>query len=220
MRRDVTLEEISDGKLYTANDMVKAGCNDCAGCFSCCKGMGTSLVLDPYDIYMITKGLKTSFMELLNGKIQLNMADGVILPNMAMEDNNETCGFLNNEGRCEIHDFRPGICRLFPLGRYYENNTFKYILQTNECKKENRTKVKIKSFLGIENLKEYERYITDWHYFIKEVESTVREHMAKGEEGMAKAVSMKLLNTFFINPYDSGDFYSQYYERRTGYNGV
>lgn len=220
MRRDVTLEEISDGKLYTANDMVKAGCNDCAGCFSCCKGMGTSLVLDPYDIYMITKGLKTSFMELLNGKIQLNMVDGVILPNMAMEDNNETCGFLNIEGRCEIHDFRPGICRLFPLGRYYENNTFKYILQTNECKKENRTKVKIKSFLGIENLKEYERYITDWHYFIKEVESTVREHMAKGEEGMAKAVSMKLLNTFFISPYDSGDFYSQYYERRTGYNGV
>ena len=26
MRRDVTLEEISDGKLYGSNDMVKADC--------------------------------------------------------------------------------------------------------------------------------------------------------------------------------------------------
>ena len=29
MRREVTLEEISDGKLYDANDMVKAVCQDC-----------------------------------------------------------------------------------------------------------------------------------------------------------------------------------------------
>ena len=29
MRREVTLEEISDGRLYDANDMVKADCQDC-----------------------------------------------------------------------------------------------------------------------------------------------------------------------------------------------
>lgn len=32
MRREVTLEEISDGRLYDANDMVKADCQDCKGC--------------------------------------------------------------------------------------------------------------------------------------------------------------------------------------------
>ena len=32
MRREVTLEEISDGNLYEANDMVKAkNCQDCQG---------------------------------------------------------------------------------------------------------------------------------------------------------------------------------------------
>ena len=31
MRRDVDLNEISDGKLYTSNDMVKADCYDCQG---------------------------------------------------------------------------------------------------------------------------------------------------------------------------------------------
>ena len=30
MKRNVTLEEISDGNLYEANDMVKADCQDWA----------------------------------------------------------------------------------------------------------------------------------------------------------------------------------------------
>ena len=48
MQREVTLEEISDGRLYEANDMVKADCQDCKGCFDCCTGMGDSVVLDPW----------------------------------------------------------------------------------------------------------------------------------------------------------------------------
>ena len=31
MKRNVELSEISDGRLYTANDMVKADCFDCQG---------------------------------------------------------------------------------------------------------------------------------------------------------------------------------------------
>ena len=34
MRREVSLEEISDGRLYELNDMVKADCQDCAGSVS------------------------------------------------------------------------------------------------------------------------------------------------------------------------------------------
>ena len=47
MRREVSLEEISDGRLYELNDMVKADWQDCAGCHDCCEGMGDSVVLDP-----------------------------------------------------------------------------------------------------------------------------------------------------------------------------
>ena len=51
MERNVTMAEISDGKLYSRDDMVKAGCDDCRGCSACCHGMGNSIVLDPYDVY-------------------------------------------------------------------------------------------------------------------------------------------------------------------------
>ena len=54
MERNVTMAEISDGKLYSRDDMVKAGCDDCRGCSACCHGMGNSIVLDPYDVYRLT----------------------------------------------------------------------------------------------------------------------------------------------------------------------
>lgn len=54
MKREIDLNEISDGRRYGANDMVKADCGDCKGCFDCCKGMGESIVLDPYDVYRLT----------------------------------------------------------------------------------------------------------------------------------------------------------------------
>ena len=40
MERYVRLEEISDGRLYGPNDMVRADCGGCEGCpASCCRGM-------------------------------------------------------------------------------------------------------------------------------------------------------------------------------------
>ena len=80
------------------------------------------------------------FETLLAGKIELNVVDGIILPNLKMAGAEDGCGFLTEEGRCGIHPFRPGICRLFPLGRYYEENGFRYFLQVHECQKENRRK--------------------------------------------------------------------------------
>ena len=36
MKRFVSMEEISDGRLYGADDMVRAGCGGCEGCSACC----------------------------------------------------------------------------------------------------------------------------------------------------------------------------------------
>ena len=68
MKRQVTMEEISDGKLYTSNDLVKADCGDCEGCHACCTGMGSSIVLDPLDIVRICRGTGAAFETLLAGR--------------------------------------------------------------------------------------------------------------------------------------------------------
>ena len=124
MLRDIDLKAVSDGRLYRQSDMAKVGCNDCKGCSDCCRGMGSSIVLDPYDCFMLCKNLGESFESLLSYAIELQVVDGIILPNLKMADKTDACAFLNEQGRCGIHSFRPGFCRMFPLGRIYENQSF------------------------------------------------------------------------------------------------
>ena len=103
MRREQTLEEISDGKLYDSNDMVKADCHDCEGCCDCCQGMGDSVILDPYDVHRLSVGLKKPVEQLLQECLELGVSDGNILPHLRMTGEKEQCVFLNKEGRCSKH---------------------------------------------------------------------------------------------------------------------
>ncbi|MGN0159282.1 MAG: YkgJ family cysteine cluster protein [Brotaphodocola sp.] len=215
MIRKVSLEEISDGRLYEANDMVKTDCGDCKGCFACCCGMGSSIVLDPLDVYRLCKGLKQSFSQLLADRLDLNVVDGIILPNLKMTGQEDRCSFLNSEGRCTIHEFRPGICRMFPLGRYYEGDSFRYFLQVHECRNQNRTKIKVKKWLDTPELPRYEQYVKDWHHFLKELQEQILKvgdnHFS---ETKAKEISMALLGSFYVTPFlPECDFYNQFYER-------
>lgn len=215
MEREIDLKEISDGKLYSANDMVKAGCNDCAGCSLCCHGMGNSIILDPYDIYQLEKGLSISFEELMADKLELNVVDGIIQPNIKMQEKKDCCAFLNEEGRCTIHTFRPGFCRMFPMGRIYEGNDFHYFLQVHECPYPNKTKVKVKKWLELPELSRYEAYVKKWHYFLKTVQKVMKE---AENDVIVKNLNMYLLKQFYIKHYEAAeenarDFFEQFEER-------
>ena len=165
MEREINMNEVSDGRRYHANDLVKADCGGCHGCSSCCRGMGESIVLDPMDIFRLCQGLHMTFEGLMASDfVELNIVDHLILPNLKMGDG--ACPFLNEEGRCRIHAYRPGICRLFPLGRIYEEHSFAYFLQVHECPK-NKTKVKVKKWLDPPELTKYEKKISDWRFYIK-----------------------------------------------------
>lgn len=202
MLRECDFSEISDGHTYHANDMVKADTSGCEGCHKCCTGMGTSIVLDPFDLWrmcFLSGREAVGFEELLaQKKIELNMVDGLILPNLRMNEN-EACSFLNENGRCTIHSVRPGICRMFPLGRVYEEEGFSYFLQKGECAKENRAKIKVKKWIDTPNLPKNEEYVLKWHKFIRMVGDYMLELKKKGTGDIMNEIAMYVLNTFYVN---------------------
>lgn len=219
MRRNVSLEEISDGRLYARNDMVKADCHGCKGCHKCCTGMGNSVLLDPYDVYRMQRGLGKGLAQLLAEEAaELNVAEGVILPNVKMAGKEERCAFLNEEGRCGIHEHRPGVCRLFPLGRYYEKGDFRYFLQTGECKDANRSKVKVSKWIDTPDQGRNHEFICKWHSLVNDLEDAVAG--ARDME-LAKRLNMLMLQTFYLEPYDGEeDFYGQFARRLERYEAA
>lgn len=211
MKRDVTLEEISDGRLYGRNDMVKADCRGCKGCSECCQGMGESIILDPLDISRLTWNLGLSFEQLLaEEKLELHVVDGVILPNLKMAGSLERCVFLNPDGRCGIHPFRPGICRLFPLGRFYEDRDFQYFLQIHECPHPSRTKVKVRKWIDTPDIKQYDSFIKAWHYFLSDLEAG----MEQSSEEEIREWNLYVLKHFYQTPFEKEtDFYQEFQDR-------
>lgn len=214
MERQIDLQAVSDGRLYGANDMVKTDTRDCEGCSSCCHGMGSSIVLDPLDVHRLTSATACSFEQLLEKYLELNVVDGLILPNLKMQQDSEGCAFLNEEGRCSIHAVRPGICRLFPLGRLYENRSFQYFLQVHECSCKNRSKIKVKKWIGEQDYARYEAFVIQWHYFLKDLQGLLEE---EGNDTVRKQAVMLILNRFYMTPYrEDTSFFGQFSERLDG----
>ena len=219
MERNIAIEEISDGNTYHSRDVVAMGCNDCAGCSACCHEMCETIILDPYDIYQFELALSQSLEQMLsNNLVELGYMDGFILPHMmpvlSEDDEMPHCSFLSPTGRCGIHAYRPGFCRLFPLGRYYRDGSFTYIHQIHECHYplEQRTPVRIREWLGIRMLSQYEDFVNEWHYFLKAVDG----HFHMKEEGSKEKerICSYLLGLFYGVPYDTKQaFFPQFYER-------
>ena len=201
-----------DTRLYDSNDMVKVACNDCSGCCDCCQGMGESIVLDPYDIWQLEIHLNCTFTELMREKVELHVADGLILPHMKMQGDSERCVFLNDKGRCGIHPFRPGLCRLFPLGRNYEDSRLAYFILEDACPNGNM-KVKVKKWLGISNNKSYEKFLITWHDLRKELMKQIADRQTDASDEWIKQINMKLLHIFYEEPYKDEDFYPQFENR-------
>ena len=54
--QDGRLSNVRDRRLYGAQDMVRISSSACAGCGACCRGMGDTIVLDPYDVWQLAAG--------------------------------------------------------------------------------------------------------------------------------------------------------------------
>lgn len=216
MEHNVNLEEISDGKLYTKNDMVKLGCNGCDGKASCCRFAEDTITLDPYDMYRLGTGEGLSF-ELLYSRalIALTPVKGLLLPHLNFSEETGTCPFLEFDGLCRIHGNRPGLCRLFPLARYFEEDKLYYILQIHECPNPVTPKVKVKNWLNIPNLEQYETFLTEWHALLDRIQKKIT---AATDIQTINTVTTVFLKLFYLAPYEKDeDFFSQFSQRKESF---
>lgn len=205
MKSTNILDKISDGKLYDIEDMVKADTCGCNGCNDCCLDVGDLVVLTPFDVYEIVNCLGVTFNDLLGDKIELRQNNKILLPYLKMQDNNR-CSFLNEKGRCIIHSKRPNICRMFPLGRVYQDNDFKYFLQIGNCPKEDLKDVKVSDWVGIENYNENKEFILEWYKLTKAL--AFRLKFVRDEKEIEEINQILLDSCYHIDIEKGENFYS------------
>jgi len=107
-----SLPELAAGETF---------CFDChpgVPCFNACCGE-LNLMLTPYDVLRLRKGLGLGSREFIDKHADLQVAPDTGLPlfrfRMDAERGN-VCPFVSAEG-CTVYPDRPGACRTYPLGR-------------------------------------------------------------------------------------------------------
>lgn len=200
-------------RLYSAQDMARISSSACAGCGACCRGMGDTIVLDPYDVRQLEEGTGKPFAQLMGAQIALHVEDGLILPHLLMREDTESCVFLGEDGRCSVHACRPGICRLFPLGRQFDGKKTSYFIVENGCVKGGLSKVRIDRWLGIEDLPRYEDFKAEWRALLRTLKARIA---AEKDSEVQRNINVYFLQTFYMKPYAGSfpeDFYRDLAER-------
>lgn len=158
-------------RLLSAEDYADIECSDCIGCEKCCcRDLTERVTLDAFDIKLLSKGLGKSFDELVNdGQIEIVEVNAVPVPAFANKAEKGECVFLSGEGRCTVHPYRAGICRMYPLARLWqENGNFAYYLQQDECTHRTVKSTKVSDWLGYGDYKAYEQAVKKYHAELKE----------------------------------------------------
>ena len=89
------------------------------------------------------------------------------------------------------------------------NEHFYYILQKGECNKDNLTKIKVRKWIGIDNIESYNSYVIQWHSYIKKVQRA----LAGLSEEQIKILNMYNLRTFYMKGYEADKFFEEFKER-------
>ena len=219
MIREEGLEAIWDGRYYSGGDLVRCASAGCSGCSACCHFTSDTIILDPLDVMRLERAAGKTFRNLLEeNKIGLRVVDGLILPHIQMKEpasgeGEGGCPWLSEDGLCEIHENRPDLCRLFPLGRIWnEDGTFRYILQKDACVRPGKSKVEVNRWLELttkEQIESDRKYHESWHALLLRL----RKKMAELETDQQRsALSMYLLRNFYDRKWmtDEPRFYKQF----------
>lgn len=107
----------------------------CAGCGGCCRHR-EDIVLSGYDLYRLSKRLRLPPRLTARSFCRIYMGTVSHLPVLRLvpvkaEHNN--CPFLA-ENRCAIHEARPLVCALYPLGQEISTDgQVSYYFQSTQC---------------------------------------------------------------------------------------
>ena len=108
----------ADMEFVSSNARIPFRCQKCA---ECCRHVEDALMLEPLDIYRLSRYLRKQ-EEGVNGPEDVldryahpTLIEGLPIYQLNSVGDDHACVFLK-DGRCAVYDARPQVCRMYPFG--------------------------------------------------------------------------------------------------------
>lgn len=195
---DIYIMEISimnREELFQNIEEMTVGLDDtfkfhCTQCGKCCT-YREDIILSPRDIFKMAKELKMGTVEFFHTYCRSHIGDVSRFPIIRLNSvgSDARCPLLKNN-LCSVHNVKPAVCAMFPLGRYVamdaqkdpqerlKDMTVKYLLQPPECGDESETHTVREWLTGFDIATEDEFFIK-WNCALQDLGELLKQHEKK-----------------------------------------
>lgn len=159
----------------------------CRKCGKCCTHQHT-ILFNTRDIFRIAQKLEITPMMVIEKYAETYIGDSTCIPVVRMVPcgKQEACPFLE-EGRCSIHDCKPTVCAIYPLGRVIMGDTMEeistakvqYFIQNHSCGSQKQRHT-VREWLGRFNIPENDEFFLLWTKVVSALSIPFRELRQKG----------------------------------------
>lgn len=200
----------------------------CTSCGQCCtKNALNTLFLKPYDLYNIAKGLKKEKInETIKEFCTVSIGNTSGIPLIRIKDlENGNCPFLEPALNgvikiCSINDFKPSVCKLYPLGRGLKvnknDNSFDlfYFEQEINCGMYNKIN-KVENWIGSDVDNQEKMLLLEGQMFTKinEIINLAALKKLYNEYDMLRTIISKFYNLFINIYYCQYDIDKNFFEQ-------
>lgn len=215
---DLNMEELEKNLL----DLDSEFHFKCRRCGKCCKNQDT-IIFSTRDIFNIAHKLGKTMMEVVGEYAEVYIGHNSRIPivHMVPSGPSRSCPLLK-DGLCSVHDCKPTVCALFPLGRVAVNKQkedgtvdprdfkIRYILNDIVCGSAKRVNT-VRSWLARFGIPEQDEFFILWNEVMMESGELVRLlEKKKAPEPLLQLIWNIQMNALYLQYDPSQDFFPQF----------
>lgn len=212
--------------IYENLDQMKIGLDDtfkfnCTMCGKCCINRD-DILLTPKDLFKISNALGLQILDCIKQHCVVYIGHTSKIPIVKLEPIGPTkrCPLLKGN-RCSVHNVKPVVCAMFPLGRCIslsddEFNTknidekqIQYIFQNPNCgdkKKVHTVREWLKSF----DISSEDKFFIKWQQTIASLSQFINLYESKLSENIFNKIENVFMSVLYLSYDLNKDFYPQF----------
>lgn len=128
------LQNIRDGALGP-EDTFRFTCKTCG---QCCRRRESPIIVTGLDVFRLAQKLNISPAEAVESYTEVILGASSHMPITILRERLDGSCVLLRNGRCMVHDHKPVVCAVYPLGRAIDpgNGSIQYFQKKQTCGKE------------------------------------------------------------------------------------